>query len=354
MKPKVEILFVVDPPKLIIESILLILSIRTHIKNCEITACVPSGKSIALPKQFIDLAEKTDVKILEFQSSPFATQYPHGNKILALCARDRVGGVIFLDTDTVVWREFNPSQIIEQNSVSVCPEGRRTWGKKKFSQDWADVYSMFELPYPTKTVKMARTNAISEPYYNAGVIAFEDGKNKGKTFPSIWLETALRIDDNEKIATKRPWLDQISLPVSIERANLIVNELDEEWNFSLSRKRETDEEISRINSANPYIIHYHHEKFFNGTKFCNYFNDLISYYTIFEDYSQLTAEIQKRSRVMGEIEAQLRKIRSKNKEDRTLEDIKELEILRKCKALEKSKPFKEVFSDWPDSILNRN
>lgn len=354
MKNKVEFLFVVDPPNLIIESILLILSIRTHIKDCDITACVPSGKSTLLPRQFNNFAKKNKVKIIEFQNSPFIEKYPHGNKILALCARDRMGGVIFIDTDTVVYKEFEPNQLIKKNSISVCPEGRRTWGKKKFSQNWGDVYSMFGMPYPTKTVKMVRTNALSEPYYNAGVIAFNDSDSKKEKFSHIWLETALRIDENEKIATKRPWLDQISLPISIERAGLEVNELDEAWNFSLSRKHETNEEIIRINSADPYIIHYHHEKFFEGTKFSEYLNSLISEHTVFDTYSQLTAGIYKRSVAMEAIESQLREIRSKSKEDRTLEDIKNLNALRKNKELEKSKPFEQVFSEWPDIITKRS
>ncbi|WP_156965490.1 hypothetical protein [Paracoccus sphaerophysae] len=352
MKQDVEILFVVDPPKLIIEAILLILSIRARLGNCRITACVPNRKYTALPKQFFDLAEKADVRILEFQDSPFLTKYPHGNKILALCARDRVGGVIFLDTDTVIWRGFDPSQLIKQGSVSVCPEGRRTWGK--FSQAWSDVYSMFDLPYPTRTVKMVRTNAISAPYYNAGVIAFNDEENEGNNFPSLWLETALRIDENENIHNKRPWLDQISLPVCIARAEMHVNELGEEWNFSLSRKHDSPSEISRIDSANPYIIHYHNAKFFRDTKFSGYLDDIIAEYTIFESYEQMTMDdLPQRSRALTDIEVQLRKIRAKNKDAWTLDDRKELSNLRKWKAMEKSKPRKEVFSEWPDSILTR-
>ena len=57
---------------------------------------------------------------------------------------------------------------------------------------------------------------------------------------------------------------------------------------------------------------------------------------------------------MEAIESQLREIRSKSKEDRTLEDIKNLNALRKNKELEKSKPFEQVFSEWPDIITKRS
>jgi hypothetical protein len=73
------------------------------------------------------------------------------------------------------------------------------------------------------------------PYFSSGLFSFPEGhkNSEGKSFPQVWMDVAQIIDKNEKIPGRRPYLDQISLPLAIQKAGLGWNILPEEQHFIL-------------------------------------------------------------------------------------------------------------------------
>ena len=134
---------------------------------------------------------------------------------------------------------------------AAAPEGRRTWGGL---DRWERAYAHFGLKMPTERIRLLRERqAEYVPYFNAGFIAFSeaDHPTDGKRFPQHWMETALDFDHNCGIANKRPWLDQITLPLTTNRFGYAMKILDENHNYSLSNRG--DYSIT----PDAAILHYH-------------------------------------------------------------------------------------------------
>jgi len=93
---------------------------------------------------------------------------------------------------------------------------------------------MFGLEIPDWRVRLIKgRRRVVLPYFNAGVVGFvEKGNPAGMRFPDVWFDTATKIDANPLIGGKRPWLDQISLPVAAARMGGRVEVLSDLDNFS--------------------------------------------------------------------------------------------------------------------------
>lgn len=349
-KSRVEIVFVVDPPGLVIEAILLVSSIRKFLPDVKVTACVPYRKTEKIPPQLVHFFKMLEVDIREMSAAPFLTPYPHGNKIIAACASLNKGGTVFLDTDVIISKPFNLDEIVEPGTIAAAPEGRKTWGKEQFGEDWRYIYESFHLSVPLHKVRLERTGVLSYPYYNAGVIAFSDLERAKKRFPCIWMDTALAMDADEKIPSKRPWLDQVSLPIAAARANMPVRTLDVKWNLSLSRRQDSAPEISRINSVDPNIIHYHRLHFFQGTRFSDVPDNLIKEFTVFDSMSHLTEHLDCRQKKIKEFEYKLNSLRKVPKANRSEADRKEMDRLRILRRLAMSESMESTFEKWPGNI----
>ena len=72
------------------------------------------------------------------------------------------------------------------------------------------------------------------PYFNAGLIVFPEGPvaESGESFAQVWNRLAQKIDKID-IVKKRPYLDQMSLPLAIRAAGLDWNLLPEEQHYIL-------------------------------------------------------------------------------------------------------------------------
>lgn len=181
----------------------------------------------------------------------WAKPYPHGNKILAATDRRGAGRGIFLDTDMVCLKPLTELADLPDTHVAAAPEGRPTWGP---DDRWERAYAHFDLPMPTARVRLLRGDRPAHvPYFNAGLVAMPEAPGAdGKRFADHWLETALDFDHNCKIANKRPWLDQITLPLAMARFGYTAHVLDESWNHALSHR---GSDIARTPDA--HIFHYH-------------------------------------------------------------------------------------------------
>ncbi len=240
------VIFVIDGAGMQAQGLLLAHSLRRHAEaDLALSAYLPADAPDPDPQVAQALAA-LDVAIERLPArDPWRRPYPHGNKIAA-AARPRLRPVtVFLDTDMIVTGRFEPQDLLAEAEVAAVPEGRATWGGA--GDRWERVYGHFGLPLPAERVRLMRgRRRLSMPYFNAGLVAFRHESG----FAEIWRETALRIDHEVRIAGKRPWLDQIAIPVAAARLGLSIRVLEERWNFAISDRLPQGGEA-------PTIVHYH-------------------------------------------------------------------------------------------------
>lgn len=196
--------------------------------------------------------EQAGVELRPLPAPPdWAKPYPHGNKILAATDWRGPGRSVFLDTDMVCLKPLTELAKLPDSHVAAAPEGRPTWGP---DDRWERAYAHYGLPLPTARVRLLRGDRPEHlPYFNAGLVAMPEARQAdGKRFAEHWLETALDFDHRCKIAGKRPWLDQITLPLTLARFGYGAHVLEESWNYALSHR---GSDVARTPDA--HILHYH-------------------------------------------------------------------------------------------------
>ncbi|MDQ2065866.1 hypothetical protein Q9295_05750 [Xinfangfangia sp. CPCC 101601] len=150
---------------------------------------------------------------------------------------------------------LNLSALQSPNRIVMVPEGVPSWGKEP--EQWPRAYAHFDLPMPTETVRLTRRRRRENPpYFNAGMVMFPEKPPPGQShgFGSLWLETALHFDWHCAMRNKRPWLDQITLPLTVKRFGYDYLAAKAELNFSISDRAYEPQ-------AQPALIHYHRWKY---------------------------------------------------------------------------------------------
>jgi hypothetical protein len=170
--------------------------------------------------------------------------YPIANKISALGISTHGRRRVFLDTDFLCLRPFAGDAQLDA-AFGAVPAAMRTWGRK--ISDWDNVYASFGLTTPTVRVKTVKTREETPPYYNAGFIVAAG--DVADPLARLWLECAKVIDANPAIPEKRPWLDQIALPVAVTRLGVSHHFLDETFNHAGGGRLSPDDP--------PRFCHYH-------------------------------------------------------------------------------------------------
>ncbi|MEO8244055.1 MAG: hypothetical protein ABI832_17260 [bacterium] len=190
-----------------------------------------------------------EIRILPEPAKPWRKPYPHGNKILAAAAHRDTSHSLFLDTDMLCTAPLDLIGLQSANAVGVVPEGTRSY---RDLTRWARIYNHFGLAMPQDRIRlMRRWKAEFLPYFNAGMICFPEAEiSDGKRFAELWHDTALIIDHEVPVAQKRPWLDQISLPVTLKRFGMDYILADERLNFSISGR-------NPVGGDDPMMLHYH-------------------------------------------------------------------------------------------------
>jgi hypothetical protein len=245
--------FVMDGPDFESGALLLASSMRQEFgTDPVIEACVPEARRDSVSPLTQALLERMQVSIRYFavEAAEWTSPYPHGNKILASCLPRETASAIFFDTDTVVTGPMNIEGLDQAHTVMVAPECTATWGRQ--IEDWGPVYALFDLEVPEERVRLFRgRRSLVPPYFNAGLVGYTTARNKdGLTFPDLWRDTARRIDQTEGIPNKRPWLDQIALPIAAARLGARMDIRDEAHNYNLYRRNPDDQ-------PEMHLAHYH-------------------------------------------------------------------------------------------------
>lgn len=178
--------------------------------------------------------------------NPFSDHYPNGNKVVACTQKRPEPFTIFLDTDTAFVRPCSYQRILSPDHVVLVPAGIASWGQDV--KNWERVYDVVGLPMPIARTFLGNGKYYL-PYFNAGFVAYPTDS----AFANTWLDAALKIDADDAIADKRPWLDQIALPAAIFKSGLLPLEVDRIWNHGINN----DSKFAR----NVNLVHYHHSKY---------------------------------------------------------------------------------------------
>ena len=249
----VAIFFVVDGLTLEAQAALLAATLRHHNGTAHrYLGYVPAAHIPNLGPAFVSLMQRCGVELrrLPDGSRPWYKPYPHGNKLLAALDRRGSSHSMFLDSDILCLAPLDLSPPMLADAVTVVPEGRRSWGKDL--ERWERVYARFGLPLPQERITLSRARTMRfVPYFNAGMALFPEARlPHGRRFAEAWYDTALEIDHDVPVAKKRPWLDQIALPVTLKRFGLNYHLADEAYNFAASDR------VLKPGEA-PILLHYH-------------------------------------------------------------------------------------------------
>lgn len=252
---KYSFIFVCQQGELEIKSMLLAASLRRFLRGeYELVAAIPQPAS-----RWGMVSEKTLalMQALKVRSVPITNRldenYPIGHKVACLGIETSAKNVVFLDSDILCLQEFCPDTVFD------APFGAKPVDLANFARGdaapWQPVYDLFQLPLPKERVISTTSGELILPYFNAGVVAVQNGLN----FGSVWEECCRKIDAAPSITNKRPWLDQIGLAVAVSRLKLKYRCLDERFNFPAHLKPLLQLKIPNI--SEPHFV----ENFFRNS-----------------------------------------------------------------------------------------
>jgi hypothetical protein len=258
-QPLLTLIYIVDLPDYEYMACYLLASIREHFPaDVKVVGYCPAHKMADIDPGVIRAHE-----IMGAEIRPIPTEgrwdpaYPHGNKILAALEPRDSQYTAFVDSDVLFLRPNRPEALISPGKVGCAVATSMLWGEQSV---WDQIYGVFGMPVPDERVRLSRRSPGKVvPYFNAGLIVFPEGPVNGKRFADVWYETATEIDRKTDLPARRPYLDQISLPLAIRRAGLDWNILPEEQHYILGgslrgKPLPTDREIFMIHYRNLKIV----------------------------------------------------------------------------------------------------
>lgn len=255
MSPSLTLFFIVEPPSYQYLACYLAASIRNHMPpEVKIVGYCPEHRIGAVHPTVVETLRRMRCELRPMRTEGlFDPPYPHGNKIIA-CLQERDTDFSgFVDSDVLFLDENRVENLVADGAVSASPAASMRWAGEEI---WPPIYGAFGLSVPTERILLMRDKRIPvPPYFSAGFVLFpERHRNaEGLSFAQTWHDTACRIDAIADLPGKRPYLDQMSLPVAIRRAGLRWNELPEEQHYIMGgsirgRPLPTNRQI--------HIVHY--------------------------------------------------------------------------------------------------
>lgn len=242
---KYSFVFICQQGELEIKSILLAASLKRFLRcDHELVAALPQPESRWGKPADATLHLLASLGVRQARiTNPVDDGYPIGNKLACLNIETTADKIVFLDSDMLCLREFPHLPRFEQ-AFNAKPADLHTFGS--VPGEWALVYASLGLDLPTVPVLATVSGQTMSPYFNAGMIAVRRDAGLG----DVWVDCARAIDANPAIGNKRPWLDQIALPVAVARLGLAVDYLDERFNYPAHLKPLDGHDL-------PYFCHYH-------------------------------------------------------------------------------------------------
>lgn len=237
----VSVSFVCQSGRLEMQALLLAASLRLAHPQLRLIAAVPD----ALPPATTAGLQRLGVTCLPIEN-PVAADYPIGHKVAALAAGAEGPGLrLFLDSDMLCLRPLDVAAL-GAPGLAAKPADLARFGDVDFARSelWQRLYARCGLPMPAACVAATVSGTLMPPYFNAGFIA--------TTAPAAlaprWAELCRRIDTMQDVMPRRPWLDQLALPLAAATLGLEMRCLGERWNYPAHLRPVQDA---------PMLVHYH-------------------------------------------------------------------------------------------------
>lgn len=228
--PSLSLFFVVEPPRYQYLACYLAASIRQYLEpDIALVGYCPAHRMAELDPAAVETLRRMDCPVRPMETEGrFAPDYPHGNKILA-CLEPREthwGG--FIDSDVLMIRAQMIAAHLRPGHVTCSAAASMAWAPDDL---WEMAYGAMGMEVPETRITLMRDRRRPvAPYYSSGFVMFPQGAG----FAETWMETAQVLDRVPGLeAHRRPYLDQISLPLAMVRAGLGWNELVENDHFIL-------------------------------------------------------------------------------------------------------------------------
>ncbi|PWK59593.1 hypothetical protein [Roseicyclus mahoneyensis] len=230
MTPSLTLFFVVEPPTYQYIACYLAASIRQHLDaEVQLVGYCPAHRM-----EELDPAVTETLRRMRCEVRPMVTEgvfdpaYPHGNKIIACLQPRDTQWSGFMDSDILVMAAHDITRLLKPGHVTCSPAASILWAPADL---WETVYGNFGLPVPEERITLMRDRRRQVvPYFSSGFVLFPEDSG----FAGVWMDTAQSLDRVEKLVPhRRPYLDQMSLPVAIRRAGMAWNELEENDHYIL-------------------------------------------------------------------------------------------------------------------------
>ena len=175
--------------------------------------------------------------------NPIGPDYPIGNKLACLSVPTDADKLVFIDSDMLCLQEFRHMPRFER-AFNAKPADFATYAADESA--WLPAYAAVGVPLPSKRMAATVSGELMLPYFNAGMIAVRRDAGLGPE----WSRIAQALEADPQVLNKRPWLDQIALPLAVAKLELDVDCLDERCNYPAH--------VKRLNpDALPWFCHYH-------------------------------------------------------------------------------------------------
>ena len=228
--------FIVEPPEYQTLACYLAASIRQQFgRGVALVGYCPAHRRAEIDPNVETVLDRLGCELRTFVAlGRFDPAYPHGNKILATLERRETEFSGFMDSDILCIAPNRPEDIVGDGAVSLTVAASMNWAPQSI---WETIYGACGMAVPEERLMLARQRkgAPRVPYYSSGFFTFPERHRTpgGLSFPEVWMEVARTVDAVPDLPHRRPYLDQMTLPLAIRRAGLRPNLLPEEQHFIL-------------------------------------------------------------------------------------------------------------------------
>ncbi|MEE2888223.1 MAG: sulfotransferase [Planctomycetota bacterium] len=240
--------FICQSGRLEVDALILALSLQHFVKcDYELVAALPNPASRwGTPRaDILEQFERMNMRMVDIENQ-IDSDYPIGNKISCLSIPTDKDKQVFIDSDILCLQEFHGGEEFRA-AFNAKPADVLTFGRDETI--WKHAYATMDLQPPDSRVEATISGESMLPYFNAGFIAVQSDAG----FGDAWRDACLAIDAEPKVEPKRPWLDQIGLPVAVHKLGLDIGLLTERHNFP--------GHLRAIDDADPPVFcHYHTPK----------------------------------------------------------------------------------------------
>lgn len=232
-RPKLTFFYIVEPPEYQTMACMLLASIKEHFAgDVAAVGYCPEHRMKELHPGVLRAHEMLGAEIRPMRTEGmWDTPYPHGNKIIAALQPRDTEYSAFVDSDVLFIAPNTPEALIKTAHVSCSVAASMSWGEQSV---WDRIYARFSMPVPAERLTlMRRSRHKVVPYFSSGLVVFPEKISGDAQFSHIWYDTALQLDKDTDLLNRRPYLDQMTLPIAILRTGLNWNILPEEQHFIL-------------------------------------------------------------------------------------------------------------------------